>query len=79
MNDLLELAFCEALALDRETVEWSQVRYREIPTWDSVAHMQLIAEIEESLDVMLTTDDVVALSSFAKAKEILVGYGITFD
>ena len=44
--------------------------------WDSMAHMQLIAEIEATFDVMLNTDEVISLSSFERAQEILKTHGI---
>jgi acyl carrier protein len=47
--------------------------------WDSIAHMALIAEIEESFDIMIDTDDVIDMSSFAKAKEIVKKYGVDLD
>ena len=40
--------------------------------------MGLVAEIENTFDIMLATDDVIDLSSFSKAKEILGKYGIQF-
>lgn len=46
--------------------------------WDSVAHMLLVSNLEDVFDIMLDTDDVIDLSSFAKAKEILKKYGINF-
>ena len=49
--------------------------YRGIPAWDSVGHMRLIAALETEFDIMLDTDDVLDLSSFAKAVEILRKYG----
>jgi acyl carrier protein len=50
--------------------------YRAIPGWDSVGHMRLIAALESEFDIMLDTDDVLDLSSFAKALEILGKYGV---
>jgi acyl carrier protein len=50
--------------------------YRKVPQWDSMAHMQLIAEIESEFDIMLDTDDVLGLSSFGKALEVLSKHGI---
>jgi len=52
--------------------------YRTFPGWDSIAHMHLVAELEAGFDVMLDTDQVIDLSSFAKAKEILGVHGISF-
>jgi acyl carrier protein len=47
--------------------------------WDSIAHMALIVAIEESFDIMIDTDGVIDMSSFAKAKEIVKKYGVDLD
>jgi len=47
--------------------------------WDSVAHMALIAEIESEFDIMIDTEDVIAMSSFRIAKEILAKYGVNLN
>ncbi len=44
-----------------------------------MAHMALITAIEREFDVMLETNDVIEMSSVAKAKEILGRHGIEFD
>jgi acyl carrier protein len=54
------------------------LEYRAIPQWDSLAHMSLVAAIEDEFDVMVDTDDVIDLSSFAKAQEILEKLGVSF-
>jgi len=38
----------------------------------------LITEIETEFDIMMDTDDIIALSSVGKAKPILEKYGVTF-
>lgn len=76
MEDKLKSAFVESLGITLEGTDWKSLQYRAIPEWDSVAHMQLVAEIEDTFDVMLETDDVIGLSSFEVAKEILKKYGV---
>lgn len=71
----LQAAFVEALGVDG-TVDFESLTYRGIKAWDSVAHMQLIAAIEAAFDLMLDTDDVIGMSSFAKAKEIVAKHGV---
>jgi len=44
--------------------------------WDSVAHMSLIAALEDEFGIMIDTNDVIDMSSFKKAKEILTKYGV---
>jgi acyl carrier protein len=51
--------------------------YQGTPAWDSVGHMGLIAALEETFDVMMSTDDIVDFSSYEKGKELLNKYDIT--
>ena len=53
--------------------------YGETDGWDSAAHMALIAEVEGAFDVMLDTDEVIGMSSFAVARQILTKHGIHFE
>lgn len=69
-------AFMQAFDIDAETA--SGLEFQAIPAWDSVGHMGLVAALEETFDIMLEPDDIVDLSSFAKGKELLGKYGITF-
>ncbi len=38
--------------------------------------MALVAAIESAFDIMLDTDDVIDMSNFAKAREIVTKYGV---
>jgi len=73
----LEDIFKEALELD-DNIEIEKLVYNTIPQWDSIGHMALMAELEDAYDIMLDTDDVLDMSSFAKAKEILAKYDVVF-
>lgn len=70
----LKKLFAEFMTIP-EGVDWADVRYQEVKGWDSVAHMALIGEIEDQFGIMLDTDDVIDMSSYEKAKEILAKYG----
>jgi len=74
--DKLKSAFQESMPLGPE-VDFERVEYGKTEGWDSVAHMALIAQIEMVFDIMLATEDVIDLSSFGRAKEILGKYGVT--
>lgn len=50
--------------------------YNTIAEWDSVAHMALVAALEDAFDIMLDTDDIIDMSSVGKAKEILAKYDV---
>ncbi len=74
----LRCVFAGTLGIAEEAVT-DDLAYRGIPQWDSVAHMALVAAIDTEFDTMLDTDDVLDLSSVAKAREILAErHGIGF-
>ena len=52
------------------------LNYNDIPEWDSIGHMTLIAALEENYNISIETDDIVDFSSFNKGKEILKKYKI---
>jgi acyl carrier protein len=54
------------------------LQYQDNEKWDSLAHMALVASIEDEFDVMIDTDDVINLSSFKEAVRILGEYGVEF-
>jgi acyl carrier protein len=67
-------SFVNTLQLDSD-VDLESLAYRD-HGWDSVAHMVLMASLEEAFDVMLDTDDIIDFSSFEKGKEILRKYDV---
>lgn len=69
--------FKESLAIDERLIN-DGLEYGSISEWDSIAHMTLIANIEDEFDLMLDTDDIIDLSSFKVAKEILSKHDIIF-
>ena len=76
-TEQLRTAFAESLGIELVQV-LDSLSYNSIPQWDSTAHMILIAELENSFNVMLDTDDIIDMSSVAMAKEILGKYDIEF-
>lgn len=68
-------AFVNGLGIDESAVN-GELAYQSIPEWDSVGHMGLIAELEESFGIQMETDDIVDFSSFEGGKEILKKYGV---
>ncbi|WP_018214827.1 acyl carrier protein [Salinispora vitiensis] len=52
------------------------LEYRGNAQWDSLAHMSLVAAIEDEFGVMLDTDEVIDLSSFIRAQQILEKHGV---
>lgn len=74
---LLRKVFHVGLALPPD-VAVEHLIYNEIVEWDSIGHMQLVAEIEDAFDLMLDTDDIIDMSSYQKTRQILMKYHVDF-
>ena len=70
-------AFYETIGIKKN--ELAGATYQTVKGWDSIGHMQLIAELEDAFDIMMDTDDIIDFSSYEKGKEILSkNYQIAF-
>jgi len=75
MGEKVRQAFAEALDLPAG----ANIEALEIgrdPHWDSVGHMALVAELENRFGIMLETEDMIGMSSYANVLEILRRYGV---
>ncbi|HET6286022.1 MAG TPA: acyl carrier protein [Amycolatopsis sp.] len=66
----LREVFVEALDLDGD-VDVENLKYRDIEAWDSVGHMALVAAIEDEFEVEFDTDQVIDMSSFKVAVDMV--------
>jgi len=73
MEEKLREAFSQVLGMDASQVT-DELQYAVSEGWDSVAHMSLIAAIEEAFDIMIDAEDVIDMSSFKKARDIVAKY-----
>ena len=53
-----------------------KLEYQSIPQWDSVGHMSMISNLEDTFKITMDIDDIVDFSSFEKGKKILKKYKI---
>lgn len=65
--------FVEVLSVPAD-VNRAELIYNDYPGWDSVAHMTLIAGLEEAFDCMMDMEDILDMSSFDKSVEIMGKY-----
>lgn len=56
-----------------------QLEYQQIEEWDSVAHMQLMAVLEEKFDIELDIDDIIDFSGFKVGIDILKKYDLVIE
>ncbi len=69
--------FIQSLSIEKDKFN-SEIKYNDIPEWDSIGHMTLMSALEEKFNITLDTDDIVDFSSYQKGKEILKKYKISF-
>jgi acyl carrier protein len=67
--------FLQSLGIGEDVFN-EEIKYNEIPEWDSIGHMTLMSGLEEEFNITIETDDIVDFSSFKKGKEILEKYKI---
>ena len=68
--------FIKSLSIDSKKFN-ENLKYNEIPEWDSIAHMTLISGIEEGFNITMETDDIIDFSSYNKGIEILTKYKVS--
>lgn len=73
-HERLRAIFRQALQLPPGT-DVDTVAYRQTPQWDSVAHMQLVSQLESAFGVMLETSEILELSNFEKAVATVIKHG----
>jgi acyl carrier protein len=53
-----------------------QLAMQDLDVWDSLKHMELIASLEEQLNVQLSFDEIVAMRSVGDIKRVLSSKGV---
>ena len=68
-------AFITAFDINSEALG-PDLKYESIEEWDSIGHMGLIAELEDSFDISMEMDDIIDFSSYEKGIELMKKYDI---
>ena len=68
-------AFMESFNIQEESLV-PDLEFESISDWDSIGHMNLIAELEDAFDISMEMDDIIDFSSYIKGIEILKKYDI---
>ena len=62
--------FIESLSIKLDAFS-EEIKYNDVPEWDSIGHMTLMSELEEEFKITLETDDIIDFSSYKKGIELL--------
>ena len=76
-EDKLRDSFVRVLELDPAQVT-DELKYQGVPQWDSIAHMDLVDDLETVFGVSFETEQILGMSSYARARELLQSLGVTF-
>ena len=76
-TDKYKKIFVESLSLNNKDFK-ENLKYNDVPEWDSIGHMTLMSGLEDGFKISLETDDIVDFSSYKKGIEILTKYNINF-
>ena len=72
-----DYAFMSNFRVSKE--ELPELKYLALGKWDSIGHMDLIADLEAAFNIEMDTKDVLDLSAYTKGPEILAKYGVDLD
>jgi acyl carrier protein len=77
MNNLekYKKTFIESLSIEASVFN-ENIKYNEVPEWDSIGHMTLMSGLEDTFNITIETDDIIEFSSYKKGKEILKKYKV---
>ena len=67
--------FIKSLSLDKNKFN-ENLKYNEVPEWDSIGHMTLMSGLEEGFKIAMETDDIVEFSSYKTGIKILKKYKV---
>ena len=67
--------FIKSFSIDKSKLK--KLKYESIPQWDSVGHMTMIGNLEDTFKITIDMDDIIDFNSFEKGKKILKKYKIT--
>ena len=68
--------FIKSLSINSKKFN-ENMKYNEIPEWDSIGHMTLMSGLEEGFGITMETDDIIDFSSYNKGIEILTKYKVS--
>lgn len=53
--------------------------FNKVENWDSIAHLSLITELEDTFNVMFEIEDILSFASYENGMRILEKYEISFS
>lgn len=77
-NTKLNEVLARGLAIPASMID-ENLSYQSIPEWDSMAHMYLMSEIEQSFGITLETTDMLEMTDLESIRKKLEHHQIIFE
>ena len=75
MSDRMRAVFAETFGLDADTFSL-EMAPEDVPQWDSLGHMRLVMNLEQTFGIQFEVDEITEMSSGRKIIELLQAKGI---
>lgn len=75
MDAKVENLLSEVLQMPASDIK-DDLTMKDVDAWDSLKHMELIVALEQSFEVQLTFDEIVAMQSVSAIKRVLRERGV---
>ena len=76
--EIYNSVFMKVLNVDEKALN-ETFTFKDVPQWDSVAHLSLISELEDAFDVLFESEDILHYGSYENGKLILEKMGVSFS
>lgn len=73
MDEQLKGAFARALDLEADEISETDTPDT-LPDWDSLAHLNLISELEKTFNIQISMEDVMQMDTFIKVRDVVNKY-----
>ena len=70
MEEQLKVTFANALDIESDEVNDS-TSPDTMPDWDSLAHLNMIANLEKNFNIQFTMEEVIEMNTFSKIKQVV--------
>ncbi len=77
-NQIYKKVFTNIFNVDENDLNVS-FNFADVEDWNSLTHLTLISELEDSFDVMFETDDILNFGGYENGIKILKKYGVEFE
>ena len=67
--------FIKSLSINKKDFR-EDLNFGEISKWDSIGHMTLISNLEDTFNISIKAEDVIEFNSFKKGLKILKKYNV---